>query len=145
MKKIALTLGLLGLTALANAADPLNGTLWKTIDDKTNQPKAIVKFTEQKNGTLSASIQQVLTPGEEKVCTKCEGPFNNKSLKGLTIVKGLKNSGGTNYDGGQILDPKSGKTYKLKGSLTDGGKKLELRGFIGVAALGRNQVWVRAN
>ena len=48
MKKITLMLGLLGLSALANAADPLNGTVWKTIDDETKQPKAIVKFTEQK-------------------------------------------------------------------------------------------------
>jgi uncharacterized protein (DUF2147 family) len=145
MKKIALTLGLLGLSALANAADPLNGTVWKTIDDKTKQPKAMVKFTEQKNGTLSASIQSVLTPGEENACKKCEGPYHNKSLKGLTIVKGLKNAGGTSYDSGLILDPQSGKTYKLKGQLADGGKKLELRGFIGVAALGRNQTWIRAN
>lgn len=137
-------LGLLGLSALANAADPLNGTVWKTIDDETKQPKAIVKFTEQKNGTLSASIQSVLTPGEENACTKCEGPYHNKSLKGLTIVKGLKNTGGTSYDSGSILDPKSGKTYKLKGTLTDGGKKLELRGYIGVSALGRNQTWIRA-
>lgn len=145
MKKIALAFGLLGLSALANAADPLNGTVWKTIDDKTKQPKATVKFTEQKNGTLTASIQSILTPGEENACTKCEGPYHNKSLKGLTIVRGLKNTGGTSYDGGSILDPETGKTYKLKGKLADGGKKLELRGFVGVAALGRNQTWVRAN
>ncbi|MEN8399187.1 DUF2147 domain-containing protein [Acinetobacter towneri] len=145
MKKIALAFGLLGLSALANAADPLNGTVWKTIDDKTKQPKATVRFTEQKNGTLTASIQSILTPGEENACTKCEGPYHNKSLKGLTIVRGLKNTGGTNYDGGSILDPQTGKTYKLKGKLADGGKKLELRGFIGVAALGRNQTWIRAN
>ena len=145
MKKIALAFGLLGLSALANAADPLNGTVWKTIDDKTKQPKATVKFTEQKNGTLTASIQSILTPGEENACTKCEGPYHNKSLKGLTIVLGLKNTGGTSYDGGSILDPQTGKTYKLKGKLADGGKKLELRGFVGVAALGRNQTWVRAN
>ena len=144
MKKIALAFGLLGLSALANAADPLNGTVWKTIDDKTKQPKATVRFTEQKNGTLTASIQSILTPGEENACTKCEGPYHNKSLKGLTIVKGLKNTGGTSYDSGSILDPKSGKTYKLKGNLTDGGKKLELRGYIGVSALGRNQTWIRA-
>jgi hypothetical protein len=65
MKKIALALSVLGLTALAHAADPLNGTVWKTIDDKTKQAKALVKFTEQKNGTLTASIQGILTPGEE--------------------------------------------------------------------------------
>ncbi|MBF4522001.1 MULTISPECIES: DUF2147 domain-containing protein [Acinetobacter] len=145
MKKIALAFGLLGLSALANAADPLNGTVWKTIDDKTKQPKATVRFTEQKNGTLTASIQSILTPGEENACTKCEGPYHNKSLKGLTIVRGLKNTGGTSYDGGSILDPQTGKTYKLKGKLANGGKKLELRGFIGVAALGRNQTWIRAN
>lgn len=145
MKKIALAFGLLGLSTLANAADPLNGTVWKTIDDKTKQPKATVRFTEQKNGTLTASIQSILTPGEENACTKCEGPYHNKSLKGLTIVRGLKNTGGTSYDGGSILDPQTGKTYKLKGKLANGGKKLELRGFIGVAALGRNQTWIRAN
>ncbi|CAM4154265.1 DUF2147 domain-containing protein [Acinetobacter pragensis] len=145
MKKIALALGLLGLTALANAADPLNGTSWKTIDDKTKQPKAIVKFTEQKNGTLTASIQQILTKGEENACTKCEGPYHNKSLKGLRIVSGLKNTGGTSYADGTILDPQSGKTYRLKGEIADGGKKLELRGFIGVSVLGRNQTWIRAN
>ncbi|WP_374666768.1 DUF2147 domain-containing protein [Acinetobacter sp.] len=145
MKKIALALGLLGLTALANAADPLNGTSWKTIDDKTKQPKAIVKFTEQKNGTLTASIQQILTKGEENACSKCEGPYHNKSLKGLRIVSGLKNAGGTSYEDGTILDPQSGKTYRLKGQLTDGGQKLELRGFIGVAVLGRNQTWLRAH
>jgi uncharacterized protein (DUF2147 family) len=145
MKKILLALGLVGLTTLANAADPLNGTTWKTIDDKTKKAKAIVKFTEQKNGTLTASIQQVLTPGEENACSKCEGPYHNKSLKGLTIVHGLKNAGGANYDSGSILDPNSGKTYKLKGTLAKDAKTLDLRGFIGVAALGRNQTWVRAN
>jgi len=65
MKKIALALGLIGMAAFANAADSLNGTVWKTIDDQTNKPKAVVKFTEQKDGTLTATIQNILTPGEE--------------------------------------------------------------------------------
>ena len=145
MKKITIALGLLGLMTFAHAADPLNGTVWKTIDDTTKQPKAIVKFTEQKNGTLSATIQSVLTKGEENSCTKCEGPYKDKSLKGLTIVRDLKNVGGTSYENGSILDPKTGKTYKLKGSLASGGQKLELRGYIGISALGRNQTWIRAN
>jgi len=69
MKKFALAIGLLGATVLANAADPLNGTVWKTIDDQTKQPKAIVKFTEQKNGTLSATIQNVL-PQVKKILVR---------------------------------------------------------------------------
>lgn len=145
MKKIALALGLLTATVFANAADPLNGTTWKTIDDETKQPRAVVKFTEQADGKLTASIQSILAKGEENACTQCTGKFKNKSLKGVTIVRNLKNVGGVNYEGGTILDPKTDKTYKLKGKIVEGGKKLELRGFIGVAALGRNQTWVRVN
>lgn len=145
MKKIALALGLLGLTTFANAADALNGTVWQTIDDETKQPKAIVKFTEQKDGTLSASIQKYLVAGQENACSKCEGTYHNKPLKGVTIVHSLKNAGGNSYDSGSIIDPKNGKTYKLKAEIIDGGKKLKLRGYIGVAALGRNQTWVRTN
>jgi hypothetical protein len=59
MKKIALALGLLGLTTFANAADALNGTVWQTIDDETKQPKAIVKFTEQKDGTLKHQFKNI--------------------------------------------------------------------------------------
>ncbi|ENW06025.1 DUF2147 domain-containing protein [Acinetobacter beijerinckii] len=145
MKKIALALGLLGLTTFANAADALNGTVWQTIDDETKQPKAIVKFTEQKDGTLTASIQKYLVAGQENACSKCEGTYHNKPLKGVTIVHSLKNAGGNSYDSGSIIDPKNGKTYKLKAEIIDGGKKLKLRGYIGVAALGRNQTWVRTN
>ncbi|MCU4639981.1 DUF2147 domain-containing protein [Acinetobacter calcoaceticus] len=145
MKKIALAFGLLGLTTFANAADALNGSVWQTIDDETKQPKAIVKFTEQKDGTLTASIQKYLVAGQENACSKCEGPYHNKPLKGVTIVHGLKNVGGTSYDEGSIIDPKNGKTYKLKAEILEGGKKLKLRGYIGVAALGRNQTWIRTN
>lgn len=141
MKKLCVALGLFAVAALASAADPLNGTVWKTIDDKTKAAKALVKFTEQKNGTLSATIQQVLTPGEENACSKCEGQYKNKSLKGLTIVHGLKNVGQNKYDGGSIIDPNSGRTYKLKASLN--GNTLDMRGFLGVSALGRTQTWQR--
>jgi len=145
MKKIALAFGLLGLATFANAADALNGTVWQTIDEETKQPKAIVKFTEQQDGALTAVIQKSLVVGQENACTKCEGPYHNKSLKGVTVVRNLKNVGGTRYDGGSIMDPKTGKTYKLKAEMVEGGKKLKLRGYIGVAALGRNQTWIRIN
>ena len=42
----------------------------------------------------------------------------------MTIVHNLKNVGGNSYENGTILDPKSGKTYKLKGELAEGGKNL---------------------
>ncbi|WP_151777529.1 DUF2147 domain-containing protein [Acinetobacter brisouii] len=145
MKKMLLALGLFGAAIAAHAADPLNGTVWQTVDDATNKPKALVVFTEQKNGTLSASIQKVLTAGEENACTQCNGPYKNKSLRGVTIVRGLKNVGGNEYDNGSILDPKNGKTYSLKGELINGGKQLKIRGYLGFSALGRNQTWNRVH
>ena len=47
------------------------------------------------------------------------------------------------YVGGQILDPDNGKVYRSKVRLTDNGKTLGVRGYIGVPMLGRSQTWVR--
>jgi uncharacterized protein (DUF2147 family) len=45
------------------------------------------------------------------------------------------------WDGGEILDPNNGKTYRVRLTPLDEGKKLEVRGFIG--PFYRNQIWVR--
>lgn len=87
------------------ASDQLNGTVWKTIDDQTNQPRALVRFNEDKNGVLSATIEKILVPSEANKCSKCEGAYQNKSLVGLTIVKNLKSSSENKYTNGSILDP----------------------------------------
>jgi len=50
---------------------------------------------------------------------------------------------GDEYEGGEILDPESGKVYRAKMKLDGEGEKLNVRGFIGVALLGRTQTWVR--
>jgi uncharacterized protein (DUF2147 family) len=50
---------------------------------------------------------------------------------------------GEEYQGGEILDPENGKTYRAKMKLEDGGKTLHVRGFIGISLLGRTQVWIR--
>ena len=47
------------------------------------------------------------------------------------------------WEGGKILDPENGKEYRLRLTPIDGGKKLEVRGYIGDAVLGRTQTWVR--
>ncbi len=69
------------------ASDKLHGSVWKTIDDATNQPRALVRFSQDKNGFLSANIEKILVPSEASKCTMCEGTYKNKSLIGLTIVK----------------------------------------------------------
>ena len=119
--------------------------VWRTIDDKTGKEKSLVRISEV-NGELRGTIEKLFRePGEEPNpnCDKCPGDKKNKPVIGMTILTGLK-SDGQEYAGGDILDPANGKTYKCKMWTSDGGKKLNVRGFIGVSVLGRTQVWVRA-
>ncbi|AWL28750.1 hypothetical protein A7P53_04095 [Acinetobacter defluvii] len=131
------------VSAHSYANDPLNGTLWKTIDDKTQKPMSIVKFTENRNGTLSANIQKVFESSQAQKCTKCVGKYQNKPLIGANIISNLKSVGHNKYTGGHITDPQTGKTYKFNATLSENGQILKGRGFIGVSALGRSQTWHR--
>ncbi|TCM59493.1 uncharacterized protein DUF2147 [Acinetobacter calcoaceticus] len=145
MLRSFITASLLAIPCSIFAADPLHGTLWKTIDDKTKQPRALVKFTENPNGELSATIQKVLVPNEGEKCTNCVGTYQNKPLIGLTIIKNLKQVKANKYDNGSILDPQTGKTYSFNANLSADKKTLSGRGYIGISAIGRSQTWVRAN
>jgi uncharacterized protein (DUF2147 family) len=60
----------------------------------------------------------------------------------MVFMSGLKKDG-SDYNGGEILDPDNGKIYRSKITLIDGGKKLSVRGYIGVPMFGRSQVWLR--
>ena len=120
-------------------AEGIAGT-WKTIDDETRQPKALVQITETGNEYQGKIIRLFANPDVK--CSKCEGDRKDKPVDGMTILWGLKKTGET-YEGGKILDPKNGKIYDSKARLVDGGQKLEVRGFMGVSLLGRTQTWDR--
>lgn len=118
--------------------------LWKTIDDASGKPKALVRITENQ-GVVQGRIEKLFRePGEDPnpKCDKCEGANKDQPIIGMTILTGMKKDGDA-YDGGHIIDPKDGAVYKSKITLTDGGKKLKMRGYIGMPMLGRTQVWVR--
>ena len=128
--------------AMAQDASPVG--VWKTIDDETGKPKSLVRITES-NGELRGKIEKLFREaGEEQnpKCEKCEGSLKDQPVIGMTIITGMKKDG-SEYNGGHILDPNNGKVYKSKMSLIEGGKKLDVRGYIGVPMLGRTQTWVR--
>jgi uncharacterized protein (DUF2147 family) len=52
---------------------------------------------------------------------------------------------GDEWSGGEILDPETGKTYRAKMRLEDGGRKLIVRGYIGFSLFGRSQTWLRTD
>jgi uncharacterized protein (DUF2147 family) len=141
---LALTLAavLMSSEAWADNASPVG--LWKNVDDVSGKPRALIRVTES-NGTLQGKIEKVFrAPSEDRnpKCEKCEGALKDVPVIGLVILSGLKKEG-AEYSAGKILDPDNGKVYSSKIQLTDGGKKLNVRGYIGVSLLGRSQIWER--
>jgi len=118
---------------------------WKTIDDETGKVKSIVMISDV-GGELQGKVEKVFSPpaeSENPICDKCEGERKDKPVIGMTILWGLKKTGDREYEGGQVLDPAKGKIYKSKLTVSEDGKKLRMRGFIGFALIGRTQTWVR--
>ena len=117
---------------------------WRTIDDKTGQAKAIVAIASV-NGELQGTIEKIFVPPapeENPLCTRCADQRRNKPVVGMQILWGLKRHG-SEYTGGWVLNPEDGKTYRAKLRLVDGGRKLEVRGFVGLSLFGRTQTWIR--
>ncbi|MET4231564.1 DUF2147 domain-containing protein [Bradyrhizobium sp. 482_C4_N1_1] len=141
---LALTLAaaLMSSGAWAENTSPVG--LWRNIDDVSGKPRALIRVTES-NGIVQGKIEKVFpAPSEDRnpKCEKCEGALKDAPVIGLIILSGLKKDG-DEYSGGKILDPDNGKVYSSKIQLTDGGQRLNVRGFVGVSMLGRSQIWVR--
>lgn len=132
---------LLPLFALAQTT-PVG--LWKTIDDDGKTAKSLVRISEQ-GGTLVGSIDKLLDPKDpaDGKCDKCSDDRKNQPVVGLQIIRGVKAEGDGVWGGGEVLDPNNGKTYRTRLKPVDGGKKLEVRGYIGAPLFGRTQTWVR--
>lgn len=145
----SLATSLSALTAMALDPAPVGaqaspaGT-WHTISDVDGKPRGIITLRVA-NGILTGTVAGTLVPNEQpgKVCDKCTDERRGKPLLGMEIVRGLRWNGDA-WTGGEILDPDTGKTYRATVRLTDDGRALSLRGYIGISLLGRTQRWVRA-
>ncbi|MDY7228041.1 DUF2147 domain-containing protein [Hyalangium rubrum] len=134
---------LVSTSALAQAPSAVGR--WTTIDDETKKPKSVIAIYEE-GGKLYGKIEKIFpdpNAPENPTCDKCEGALKNQPIIGMVIMRDLKKDD-DEWSGGTILDPSNGKTYKCKIAVEDGGKKLKVRGYIGMSLLGRTQHWVRA-
>jgi uncharacterized protein (DUF2147 family) len=138
---ITLTLVLAGTTAFAQATP---AGVWRTIDDETKKERSTVRITEA-GGVFTGKIEKLADPTrQEAVCDQCTDARKGQKVIGMTIIQGVKKADSADlFEGGEILDPNNGKTYRVRMTLKDGGKTMEVRGFIGTPMLGRTQVWQR--
>ena len=123
---------------------------WKSIDDRTGEQLSIVEIRKGADGTFRGKIlYRYPVPGGVALthCTKCPPPYTNQPIVGLEFFSGFKQDekNPNLYVDGRVLEPKSGKIYKGKANLSADGKRLRLRGYMGVSALGRTVVWLRTD
>ncbi|HLT26383.1 MAG TPA: DUF2147 domain-containing protein [Zeimonas sp.] len=126
------------------AADDSPVGLWRSIDDETKQPKALIRITEE-DGVFVGRIEKILTERTDAVCDLCTDERKDQPVQGMRIVEGMRASGDEPglYEGGRILDPQNGKIYRSRMRVVDAGERLEVRGYVGAPLFGRTQTWIR--
>ena len=141
---VALSAGSRATQAQSSSLTSIVGT-WHTVSDVDGKPRGVVEIRED-HGQFIGTARGTLVANEQanRLCDKCPGDRKGKPILGMEILRGL-HADGDEWTGGEILDPDTGKVYKAKVKLIDGGKKLVLRGFIGFSLIGRSQTWLRAD
>ena len=116
---------------------------WHSFDEKTGELKSLIVITE-KDGVLSGHIDKLLRKNADqaRLCTECTDDRKNQPMLGLEIIRGARKAEGKEvWEDGKILDPENGKSYTLRLTPVDDGRKLEVRGSF--LFISRTQTWVR--
>jgi uncharacterized protein (DUF2147 family) len=131
----------IALSTAAQAQMTPVGT-WHSIDDATGKPKAEIIIRDS-GGVLVGKVERSLqAPSAEPLCNLCTDDRKGQPKIGMEIIRGAQRSGADAvWEGGTIVDPENGKVYKLRLTPQDGGKALQVRGYIG--PFFRNQLWQR--
>ncbi len=123
---------------------------WKSIEERTGEQLSIVEIRKGNDGRYHGKIVYRY-PNSHGIaltnCTKCPAPNTNKPILGLEILSGFREDPdkADAYIDGRVLEPTSGRIYKGKAVVTGEGKRLRMRGYMGVSALGRTVVWLRTD
>ena len=133
-------------SALGASAQPTAAGLWEQVDEKTGSSESWFNIIE-KDGVYTGTVVKMFQkpgdpPPEALRCTKCEGAEKNAPVLGLALIKGMKRNG-LKYEGGTIMDPRDGTVYRALLNVSPDGKQLEVRGYLGIAIVGRSQMWNR--
>ena len=119
--------------------------LWQATDPDTHQPSGWFAISEHHGVYDGILAKMFLQPGQDPniVCSKCTDDRHDQRWLGLQIIRGMKADGENTYDGGSILDPRDGNVYDAMMTVSPDGQTLTVRGYLGIALLGRNEYWTR--
>ena len=126
-------------TAAGQLASPVG--LWEPLDS-SGKSLGLIRIFER-NGLYYGRIEPSSPTDDRNArCTRCRDERHNQPIIGLVLMRHLRWENGE-YVGGDILDPDTGRIYGCTLRLTDGGRRLIMRGFFGFSLLGQSQTWRR--
>jgi uncharacterized protein (DUF2147 family) len=131
-------------TFAVDAQEPSAAGLWQQVDPDTGKTQGWFLIAEHGGAYEGSIVKMFLTPEDPQnpTCAKCSGDQKDAPWLGLTIIKGMVRKG-LEYDGGSILNPTDGNLWSALMKLSPDGQDLTVRGFFGVAFLGKDQYWKR--